>query len=87
MAKEVYINNNRTIIIEGTYSHHPKFLKYIDLKVFLTVNAQEQIERLKVRSPKLVDRFINEWIPMEEKYFETLKIQEHSDYVIDTSKI
>ncbi len=30
----------------------------------------------------MYERFINEWIPMEEKYFKELKIKEKCDLII-----
>ena len=51
----------------------------------MTVNETKQIIRLEKRNPKLLNRFINEWIPLEEKYFQTLNVKEQADYLIDTS--
>lgn len=85
LKEEIYIKNNSYIIIEGTYAHHPMFLKYYDFKIFMTVNPLVQINRLTNRNPKLLDRFINEWIPLEEQYFNTLDIKNNANYVIDTS--
>ncbi len=81
------IENNRILIIEGTYAHHPKFIKYYDYFVFLTVDENLQIERLEKRNPHLITRFINEWIPKEELYFKTYKIADNADIVIDTNNI
>ncbi len=72
----IKINNNKITIIEGSYSCHPKLWDYYDLHIFLTLPADLQLERLKKRNPKLVERFINEWIPLEEKYFSETKVSE-----------
>ena len=85
LTNYVNINNNGYIIIEGSYAHHPKFSNYYDYKIFLNVNEEVQIERLKIRNPRLLNRFIDEWIPLEEKYFQTFEIRKHADYLIDTS--
>lgn len=70
-------------IIEGSYSHHPKFENYADIRVFLDVDGDEQIARIKERNGiGLAKRFENEWIPMEEAYFETYRIKEKSDIVL-----
>ena len=87
LSNIITINNNSYIIIEGTYALHPKFINYYDYKIFMTVNHNIQIERLEVRNPRLIDRFINEWIPLEEKYFDALMIKNQADYIIDTSNI
>ena len=34
----------------------------------------------------MYQRFKNEWIPMEENYFETYHIQEKADFVYDTDE-
>lgn len=85
LTEEINIKNNSYVIIEGTYAHHPLFVKYYDYKVFMNVNETKQINRLEKRNPKLLSRFINEWIPLEEKYFQTLNVKEQADYLIDTS--
>jgi len=68
-------------IIEGTYSLHPYFGKYYDLAIFLSVDANEQRRRLLARNEKLYDRFINDWIPKENNYFETFNITEKCDLI------
>ena len=87
LSTKFNVENNRIIIIEGSYAHHPKFVKYYDLKVFVTVDSTEQIERLSIRNPQLLNRFIDEWIPLEERYFNELKILENADYIINTTNI
>lgn len=85
--ESLYIENNRILIIEGSYSHHPRFVNYYDYLVFLTVDKQVQLERLEKRNKKLLLRFITEWIPKEETYFNQFKILEKANMVIDSSKI
>lgn len=73
-------------IIEGSYSMHSSLQKYYDFSVFLTVNKDEQIERLRKRNPKMLNNFIQRWIPLEEAYFNTFSIQDKCDIQINTSK-
>lgn len=73
-------------IIEGSYSMHSSLQKYYDFSVFLTVNKDEQIERLKKRNPKMFNNFIQRWIPLEEAYFNTFSIQDKCNIQINTSK-
>lgn len=71
------------LIIEGTYSHHPIFGEYADLRVFLSVSGETQIERLKRRDgEKKAEMFRRKWIPMEEQYFSAFKIMEKADMII-----
>jgi len=81
LGEPVVINPNPITIIEGVYSLHPRFIQAYDIKVFLHLDEAEQLRRLNERNPQMLDRFINEWIPMENKYFSVLKIQEKCDFV------
>ncbi len=70
-------------IVEGSYSHHPKFGEYADYKVFCTVSPEEQMARVISRDGEsLAERFRKEWIPMEEKYFEKFDVCGRADIVI-----
>ena len=74
---------NRLNIIEGSYSLHPKFVNLYDLKIFLQIDPEEQKRRLLRRSgPDLLRRFIEEWIPMENRYFAHFQIAAQSDLII-----
>lgn len=69
-------------IIEGVYSLHPVLFPYYDLKVFLHIEAATQSERILKRSgPELHRRFLQEWIPLENRYFAELKIADRCDLV------
>ena len=50
-------------------------------KIFMDIDPASQIERLQKRSLDHFDDFVQKWIPMETKYFETFSIKEKSDYV------
>ena len=71
-------------IVEGSYSRHPKFGRYADLTVFCSVSPEEQMKRILARNGQwLAEKFKNEWIPMEERYFEASRIHEDSDIVMN----
>lgn len=85
IASKNIIEPHRLTVVEGSYSHHPKLLANYDLKIFLTIPSQVQRERLLQRNgPKMLERFIGEWIPLENAYFSALRILESSDLVINT---
>ncbi len=70
-------------IIEGSYSLHPTLEKYYDLKVFINIDETTQIKRLTKRcNDFLLNKFITEWIPKENIYFETFKVKDKSDIII-----
>ncbi len=66
------VEHKKTVLIEGVYCLHPTFGDVYDIKKILKISKDEQLRRLEKRNPRLVERFKNEWLPMEEKYFETL---------------
>lgn len=69
-------------IIEGTYSLHPYFGEVYDLKVFLRVSPQLQRQRILERPAFLHQRFFEEWIPMEQRYFDGFDIASRCDLVM-----
>lgn len=72
-------------IIEGSYSCHPVLGDYMDIRLFLTVSAGTQMERLKARNGEAkASLFRTQWIPMEEKYFETYGIAEKADIQMES---
>lgn len=79
-CSQMALGDSRTVgrgmrIVEGSYSHHPRFGEYADLKVFCDVEPEEQMRRIGRRNPRLVERFKREWIPMEENYIKTYGIK------------
>ena len=70
LAQPVTVTPKQLNIIEGTYSHHPYFGSPYDLKIVIDVDDQTQRERILQRPAFLHKRFFEEWIPMENRYFE-----------------
>ncbi len=69
-------------VIEGVYSMHPNLIAYYDLKVFLTNDEQLQKQRILNRNGEIMlNRFLNEWIPLENNYFSQLQIKSKCDFV------
>ncbi|MGI6084847.1 MAG: uridine kinase family protein [Acetivibrionales bacterium] len=80
--KTVSVKPNRLNVIEGVYSMHPKLIDIYDLKIFLSIDKQKQLRRILERSgPELYKKFINLWIPLENTYFDKMRIREQSDFV------
>ena len=69
-------------IIEGTYSLHPFFGDIYNLKIRLTVTPELQRQRILERPEFLHRRFFEEWIPMENRYFEGFHISDTADMVL-----
>lgn len=70
-------------IIEGVYSMHPLFIDIYDYKIFLEIDEKTQIDRILKRNGEfMLNRFIDEWIPMENKYFREMDIKDKCDIII-----
>ena len=72
LSDPVIVTPKRLNIIEGTYSHHPYFGNPYDLKILLTIDEETQRRRILDRPVFLHNRFFEEWIPMENRYFDAM---------------
>lgn len=73
-------------IVEGSYAMHPALSDYYNGSIFLTCSPEEQLRRLAVREdPAMLPRFINEWIPLEERYFSFFSIENRCGLTLDTT--
>jgi len=75
-------------IVEGSYSHHPIFGEYGDIKVFCDVDPKEQMKRIEKRNGAEMARiFEQRWIPLEERYFEVYKVFSKADVCLKNEKV
>ena len=81
IAESIAIQPKRINIIEGAYSQHPYFGESYDLKILLDVDEETQRQRILKRPVHLHKQFFEEWIPMENRYFEEFKIKEKSEII------
>ena len=73
----------KTVIVEGVYSASRELEDYYAVKVFLEIDEKEQRRRLTRRvGRKKLERFIREWIPLEEKYFDACDPASRADIII-----
>lgn len=70
------------VVIEGAYSCHPDLWDYYDYHIFMDIDTDLQLERIKLRNPDKLDAFINKWIPMEERYIEEFGIDKKCEMLI-----
>lgn len=76
----VDIREASILIVEGSYSLHPDLASHYDLTIFLNIDPEEQLNRLEKRVGKeRLSRFVNEWIPLENRYFQALGIASKAD--------
>lgn len=67
-------------IVEGSYSGHPVFGNYADITVFLDVEPDEQMSRIRRRNgDEMAEMFRERWIPLEENYFEQCRVSQRAD--------
>lgn len=82
IAPPVAVTPKKLNIIEGTYSHHPYFGNPYDLKILMTVDEETQRQRILERPAFLHKRFFEEWIPMENRYFNMLLFSDRIDITL-----
>lgn len=76
----IQIEYKPLILLEGVYSFHPYFNKLVDKMMYLDIDDITQDKRLQLR--KNYEHFVNEWIPLENYYFNSLNIKYESDIII-----
>jgi len=82
LADPVCVTVKKLNIIEGSYALHPYFGTPYDLKILLTVDEQTQRQRVLERPAFLHKRFFEEWIPMENMYFDGFQIVGKADIIV-----
>ncbi len=77
LAGAVLVEPRPVTIIEGAYCCHPRLIGSYDLRVFMTIDAEEQMRRILIRNgDEGAIRFRDIWIPLEERYFAAFRVQE-----------
>lgn len=72
-------------IMEGAYSCHPRLREVYDLRVFLTVEPEEQVRRIIARSgEEKAKMFLQKWIPLAEQYIEACRVRECCELQFET---
>lgn len=67
-------------IIEGSYACHPVLWDCYHVRIFLTLEKEEQLCRIRERNGEDMLRiFRDKWIPLEERYFEYFQIEKRCD--------
>ena len=80
----IALNATRVVILEGSYCCHPDLWDYADLHIFATVPPDEQMRRILVRNGDIwAQQFAQQWIPLEERYFDRFSIPEKADLIVE----
>ena len=84
LGEVIHTKPNRLTVVEGSYALHPVLRGAYDLKVFLDIDAGRQSARILERNgAEMHRRFVNEWIPLENEYFDGLGIRSIADIAFD----
>lgn len=87
MAYEITVEPLAVNIIEGAYACHPVLRDYYHYRVFLTINPDEQYQRIITRNGKQdAVQFKDKWIPLEEQYFLFHKVSEYCDAIYESER-
>ena len=82
LSEPVCVQPRQLNLIEGSYCLHDYFGDPYDLKILLTIEEQEQRDRILRRPAFLHERFFSEWIPMEQRYAEGFRIRDKADLIL-----
>lgn len=83
LAEPVSYTPSSVTVIEGSYACHPALRKHYDLRVFLTLEPEEQLRRIAARNPDKLDDFKERWIPLEERYFSGCGVEDACEYSLE----
>lgn len=83
LSEPVKLEPSPVTIVEGSYSCCPALWERYDLRVFLTVEPEEQLRRLTEREGDYVRVFRERWIPLEERYFAACRVEERCGWVLE----
>lgn len=85
-GEAITIPSRRFTIVEGSYSFLPAIAEYADIRVFLHVAAQEQLQRIRLRNgAEDLQMFQQRWIPLEQAYFAAYQLPDEGCLVLSSS--
>lgn len=82
LSDSVQVTPKKINVIEGAYSMHPALRGYYDLGVFLDIDPEIQSQRILHRNgERMHRRFVEEWIPLEKRYFDHCDVKNQCQLV------
>ncbi len=84
LAEPIPVNPGKITIVEGSYACHPELWDHYDLRIFITVDPEEQMRRIAARNGSYARVFREKWIPLEEAYFSTFDLASRCDVLLST---
>ncbi len=85
LTDPVWMEPRAINIVEGSYSCHPALWAQYDLRIFLTVDPETQLQRIRMRNGESgVVQFRETWIPLEERYFAAYRVAQRCELCFKT---
>lgn len=85
VTHSINVDENKLIIVEGSYCMHPAIEFEYDLKIFCTTDSEIQLSRIVKRNGEsMAEIFKDKWIPFENRYFKYFDIKNKCDITIFT---
>ena len=85
VTHSVTVDENKLIIVEGSYCMHPAVDFEYDLKIFCVTDFETQLSRIVKRNGEaMAEVFKSKWIPLENRYFEHFNVKNKCDITIVT---
>ena len=82
------ISNQRMLVVEGAYAMRENFRDIYDYRIFMKLSPGEQENRIIRRNGKeMWQMFREKWIPMENRYFQQLPVEEICDTILEEESI
>lgn len=86
MGERITVEPKALTIVEGSYSCHPKFREYYNQHIFMDVDPDEQLRRIRKRGgEEALHMFKEKWIPLEEAYIRVTRLEEFCELHIDAN--
>jgi len=83
-----YTVSGNYLIIEGVYSTSDQLKDYYDKKIWVDCHRDIRLHRGLVRDgEKAYKQWVDEWMPLEDKYVEGQKPRENADYILHTNPL
>ena len=88
LSDAVFVSPKAVTVVEGSYSCHPVLWEYYDLHVFLNIEKEEQLRRIRRRNgEEAAEKFRDLWIPLEERYLSAYRIEERCRNICQTTGV
>jgi uridine kinase len=85
LADPVGVRVTPLCVIEGVYSQHPDLQDAYDARVFMDIDPALQKARLLARNGEAgYRRFVERWIPLEQRYFDAFDVRARADFVVES---